>query len=140
MVSSHVGRTKEQCILQFIRLPIEDPFLEDNLSRSQSAKSKRNFKNFLKEFSLKFPIVDFTPFEESDNPVMGIIAFLSSVVNKEVAAAAAKSALDVYIKQRQEKTGIVPPNSSENSVENSSKDEMETDGKLSKFFHFFLIF
>lgn len=39
-VASHVAtKTKEQCIAQFLRLPIEEQFLEDHLSRALSDKS-----------------------------------------------------------------------------------------------------
>lgn len=39
-VAHHVGtKTKEQCIAQFLRLPIEEQFLEDHLSRALSDKS-----------------------------------------------------------------------------------------------------
>ncbi|KAK3825737.1 MAG: hypothetical protein J3Q66DRAFT_328476 [Benniella sp.] len=77
MVAEHVGtRSREQCILHFLQLPIEDPYLggmtEKELGPLQYHKA---------------------PFSESDNPVMSVVAFLASVVNPGVAAAAAQSAL-----------------------------------------------
>lgn len=75
-VSEHVGsRTQDECILHFLRLPIEDPYLEDNSSTLGPLAYQ--------------PI----PFSQAGNPVMSTVAFLASVVDPRVASAAAKSAL-----------------------------------------------
>lgn len=75
-VSEHVGsRTQDECILHFLRLPIEDPYLED----SSSSLGPLAYQ----------PI----PFSQAGNPVMSTVAFLASVVDPRVASAAAKSAL-----------------------------------------------
>lgn len=75
-VSEHVGsRTQDECILHFLRLPIEDPYLEDS------------------EASLGPLAYQPIPFSQSGNPVMSTVAFLASVVDPRVASAAAKSAL-----------------------------------------------
>ncbi|KAI9595281.1 hypothetical protein BDF19DRAFT_441376 [Syncephalis fuscata] len=75
-ISDHVRtKTREQCILHFLQLPIEEPFLgarEGDLGPLQYA---------------------YQPFSQADNPVMSVVAFLASVVNPGVAAAAAQSAL-----------------------------------------------
>ncbi|KAF3856455.1 hypothetical protein F7725_017178 [Dissostichus mawsoni] len=77
-VSEHVGsRTQDECILHFLRLPIEDPYLEENSSSLGP---------------LAFQPV---PFSQAGNPVMSSVAFLASVVDPRVASAAAKSALVV---------------------------------------------
>lgn len=75
-VSEHVGsRTQDECILHFLRLPIEDPYLED----SSASLGPLAFQ----------PV----PFSQSENPVMSTVAFLASVVDPRVASAAAKAAL-----------------------------------------------
>lgn len=75
-VSEHVGsRTQDECILHFLRLPIEDPYLEDTSSTLGPLAHQ--------------PI----PFSQAGNPVMSTVAFLASVVDPRVASAAAKSAL-----------------------------------------------
>uniref|UniRef100_A0AAX7U8W5 SWI/SNF related, matrix associated, actin dependent regulator of chromatin, subfamily c, member 2 n=1 Tax=Astatotilapia calliptera TaxID=8154 RepID=A0AAX7U8W5_ASTCA len=75
-VSEHVGsRTQDECILHFLRLPIEDPYLEDSSS------------------SLGPLAYQPVPFSQAGNPVMSTVAFLASVVDPRVASAAAKSAL-----------------------------------------------
>uniref|UniRef100_A0A8C9SNZ6 SWI/SNF related BAF chromatin remodeling complex subunit C1a n=1 Tax=Scleropages formosus TaxID=113540 RepID=A0A8C9SNZ6_SCLFO len=79
-VSEHVGsRTQDECILHFLRLPIEDPYLENS------------------DASLGPLAYQPVPFSQSGNPVMSTVAFLASVVDPRVAAAAAKAALGELI-------------------------------------------
>lgn len=83
-VSEHVGsRTQDECILHFLRLPIEDPFLVEDDSTKAAAFA---------------PVVDYQPipFSKSGNPIMSTVAFLASVVDPRVAAAAAKAALKEF--------------------------------------------
>lgn len=81
-VCEHVGcRTQDECILHFLRLPIEDPFLvEDEAATSSSSTCQYQ------------PI----PFSKSGNPLMSTIAFLASAVDPSVAASAAKAALHEF--------------------------------------------
>ncbi|XP_037130629.1 SWI/SNF complex subunit SMARCC1 [Syngnathus acus] len=84
-VSEHVGsRTQDECILHFLRLPIEDPYLES----SESALGPLAYQ----------PI----PFSQSGNPVMSTVAFLASVVDPRVASAAARAALEEFSRVREE--------------------------------------
>ncbi|XP_025047157.1 SWI/SNF complex subunit SMARCC2, partial [Alligator sinensis] len=84
-VSEHVGsRTQDECILHFLRLPIEDPYLEDS------------------EASLGPLAYQPIPFSQSGNPVMSTVAFLASVVDPRVASAAAKSALEEFSRMKEE--------------------------------------
>lgn len=81
-VCEHVGsRTQDECILHFLRLPIEDPFLEEDETTTQSSGAD-TYK----------PI----PFSKSGNPIMSTVAFLASVVDPRIAAAAAKAALTEF--------------------------------------------
>ncbi|XP_063055653.1 SWI/SNF complex subunit SMARCC1 isoform X2 [Engraulis encrasicolus] len=84
-VSEHVGsRTQDECILHFLRLPIEDPFLES----TEATMGPLAYQ----------PV----PFSQSGNPVMSTVAFLASVVDPRVAAAAAKAALEEFSRVREE--------------------------------------
>uniref|UniRef100_A0A8C1X2I1 SWI/SNF related, matrix associated, actin dependent regulator of chromatin, subfamily c, member 2 n=1 Tax=Cyprinus carpio TaxID=7962 RepID=A0A8C1X2I1_CYPCA len=84
-VSEHVGsRTQDECILHFLRLPIEDPYLEDSSSSLGPLAHQ--------------PI----PFSQAGNPVMSTVAFLASVVDPRVASAAAKSALEEFSRMKEE--------------------------------------
>eukprot|EP00064_Thunnus_orientalis_P018884 superscaffoldBa00004502_g18992 len=84
-VSEHVGsRTQDECILHFLRLPIEDPYLEST------------------EASLGPLAYQPIPFSQSGNPVMSTVAFLASVVDPRVASAAARAALEEFSRVREE--------------------------------------
>ncbi|KAH7918489.1 SWIRM-domain-containing protein [Leucogyrophana mollusca] len=74
-IEDHVGtRTAQQCIRKFLELPIEDPYV--------AAEGDAG--------PLRFARV---PFEQADNPVMSVVAFLAGVVGTGVAAEAAGTAL-----------------------------------------------
>ncbi|KRT79087.1 hypothetical protein AMK59_7765 [Oryctes borbonicus] len=80
-VCEHVGsRTQDECILHFLRLPIEDPYLED--PEAGGALGPLAYQ----------PI----PFSKAGNPIMSTVAFLASIVDPRVAAAAAKSAMNEF--------------------------------------------
>ena len=84
----HVGsRTQDECILHFLRLPIEDPYLEDP-EAGGGALGPLAFQ----------PI----PFSSSGNPIMSTVAFLASVVDPRVASSAAKSAMEEFAKIKDE--------------------------------------
>ncbi|XP_017485731.1 PREDICTED: SWI/SNF complex subunit SMARCC2-like [Rhagoletis zephyria] len=84
-VCEHIGsRTQDECILHFLRLPIEDPYLD-------------NTNNALGPLSYN-PI----PFSKSGNPIMSTVAFLASVVDPRVAASAAKAAMEEFSKIKDE--------------------------------------
>ncbi|XP_028823039.1 SWI/SNF complex subunit SMARCC2 isoform X1 [Denticeps clupeoides] len=83
-VSEHVGsRTQDECILHFLRLPIEDPYLEEGSPLGPLAFQP-------------------APFSQAGNPVMSTVAFLASVVDPRVASAAAKSALEEFSRMKEE--------------------------------------
>lgn len=79
-VCEHVGsRTQDECILHFLRLPIEDPYLEEGGPEGLGPLGYQ-------------PI----PFSKAGNPVMSTVAFLASVVDPRVAASAAKAAMEEF--------------------------------------------
>merc|ERR1711868_125280 len=87
-VCEHVGsRTQDECILHFLRLPIEDPYLEDHESGG-GALGPLAYQ----------PI----PFSSSGNPIMSTVAFLASVVDPRVASSAAKSAMEEFARIKDE--------------------------------------
>ena len=96
-VASHVG-TKEadQCVLQFLRMPLEDSFLEDQLGKW--APGGRDEMDVAVEQEGDCGGADkfagpLLPFADTSNPIMAQVAFLASAVSPEVAAAAAQAAL-----------------------------------------------
>ena len=108
-VCEHVGtRTQDECILKFLQLPIEDPYLEGN----QSGLGPLAYQ----------PI----PFSQAGNPVMSTVAFLASVVDPRVANVAVKAALDEFSKMRDE----VSPSfieSNRETIENALKNGKQLD-------------
>ncbi|KAL5559657.1 hypothetical protein UlMin_035868 [Ulmus minor] len=105
-IAEHVGtKSKAQCILHFLRLPVEDGLLENievpgisvtsnstngdlhgklhsNINGDSAGSSQQDV-----DFESKFP------FSNSGNPVMSLVAFLASAVGPRVAAACAHASL-----------------------------------------------
>ncbi|KAL3117243.1 hypothetical protein niasHT_007646 [Heterodera trifolii] len=110
-VADHVGtRTQDECILHFLQLPIQDPFLEENDVLGPLAYQ---------------PV----PFSQSGNPVMSTVAFLASVVDPRIASAAAKAALEEFGKMRDD----IPPlleKAHRKNIESHAKETEELDGEL----------
>lgn len=85
-VAQHVGtRSKEQCVMHFLQLPIEDEYLNEPDAQLGPLQYSTNAGGVSGLEGL--------PFAQADNPVMSVVAFLASAVGPGVAAAAAQSAL-----------------------------------------------
>lgn len=99
-VADHVGsRTQDECIMRFLQLPIQDPYLEEGGPEAEILGP------------LAYQPV---PFSQSGNPVMSTVAFLASVVDPRVAASATKAAIEEFAKMKEE----VPPLVAEAHVKN----------------------
>merc|ERR1711953_890735 len=123
-VCEHVGsRTQDECILHFLRLPIEDPFLEKSESGALGPLAYQ-------------PI----GVSNSGNPIMSTVAFLASVVDPRIAQVASKAAMEEFAKIKDEVPNMimdahmarVKEASSENKdkekeVDSKKKDEEKTD-------------
>ena len=74
-VAQHVGtRTKEQCVMHFLQLPIEDAYVDGHaVGPLQYARQ---------------------PISQADNPVLSVVAFLAATVQPDVAAASAQQSID----------------------------------------------
>lgn len=82
-IAEHVGtRSKEQCVMHFLQLPIEDEYLDE----PQASLGPLKFTSGVQGSAG-------LPFSKADNPVMSVVAFLASAVGPGVAAAAAQRAL-----------------------------------------------
>lgn len=80
-IADYVGtRTREQCVIRFLQLPIEENFVEEKPEQLGPLQYNR------------------MPFTQADNPVMSVVAFLASMVDPKVAAAAAKSSIEEMTK------------------------------------------
>ncbi|KAH7903567.1 SWIRM domain-containing protein [Hygrophoropsis aurantiaca] len=93
-IEDHVGtRTAQQCIRKFLELPIEDPYIAGEADGVVDGKSANGAEGAMGP--LRFGRI---PFEQADNPVMSVVAFLAGVVGGGVAAEAAKTALRELVK------------------------------------------
>jgi len=113
-VASHVGtKSAEECIRRFIRLPIEERFL-DELDPTVGGEDPADVRGggdvgSTEEWRMGRPDVDVrgpndltVPFAAAPNPVMSNVAFLATCVTPRVAAAAAKAALHALDEENEE--------------------------------------
>ena len=108
-MSEHVGsRTQDECILQFLRLPIEDPYLDGDSVGSTGPLGYQ-------------PI----PFSKAANPIMSTVAFLASVVDPRVASSAAKSAMEEFAKIKEEVPSSLVEQHIGNVVDKAVNEEKE---------------
>ncbi|KAL0084089.1 hypothetical protein F4703DRAFT_1737663 [Phycomyces blakesleeanus] len=107
MISEHVGiRSKEQCITQFLQLPISDTFLTAQLADKE-----------LEEL----------PFGDQPNPVMTMIAFISGHINPGVGAAAAKAALKELLQSEEAKNEMDIDNNDDEYDDEEDEDEEDEE-------------
>jgi len=126
-VADHVQtKTEDQCVLHFLRLPIEDPYLETDLEEislkpvpTTLEEKVADLKNpsFAKELGAPYP------FSESSNPVMSLIAFLASSVDVNVAVEAANAAYDVILNNAPKKNEV----KEEKKAETGNKEEEQRE-------------
>lgn len=120
-IAEHVGtKSKAQCILHFVRLPVDGTPLENiefpnsgssNVRNGDDPKKAPSNSNGAKlqdsDFENKFP------FANCGNPVMALVAFLASAVGPRVAAVCAHASLAEL---------------SKNDGSTSSRNVMQIDG------------
>ncbi|KAK5162581.1 hypothetical protein LTR04_003354 [Oleoguttula sp. CCFEE 6159] len=100
-VSDHVGsRTREECVLKFLQLEIEDKYLEPEPAVESSMPG-----------SLGWLSGGRVPFCQADNPVMSVMGFLAGLADPNVTAAAAGKSVEEMrrnVRERLEKTDGSP--------------------------------
>ncbi|CAN6476094.1 unnamed protein product [Victoria cruziana] len=104
-IAEHVGtKSKAQCILQFVRLPMEDCFLESiefptsafsSDIAKEGTRNKFTMANGVSSACHHEEVVSEgrLPFANSSNPLMSLVSFLATAVGPRVAAACAHAAL-----------------------------------------------
>lgn len=111
-VADHVGtRTREQCIMQFLQIPIEEPYLSNTAAADNSDITRYQRM----------------PFSQADNPVMSIVTFLASTVKAEVAAAAANSAIKRIEAKKAQQSGDDTMDLDDVKVSTNADDKMDED-------------
>ncbi|KIW14193.1 hypothetical protein PV08_06974 [Exophiala spinifera] len=116
-ISKHVGtRTREECVLKFLQLDIQDPYLEDGPLKGNG---------IMKALSGR------SPFNQSDNPVMSVMAFLTQMADPKVVAAAAGRSIEVMQKeiraQLEKGMGGGEADSTKGKEKVKAEDTMEVD-------------
>ena len=92
-VADHVGtRTRDQCILKFLQLDIEDPYLNAEAGNDAQTKAGSDGLAYLSGGRV--------PFSQVDNPVLSVVGFLAGSVDPAVAAAAAGRGITELRKER----------------------------------------
>ncbi|CAL9186844.1 unnamed protein product [Musa hybrid cultivar] len=111
-IAEYVGtKSKAQCICHFLRLPTEDGLLEnvelphmptisDSSIRHDPGLPNSNSNGNVEGLSNgDFSTTNQLPFANSANPVMSLVAFLTSAIGPRVAAACASAALSVLTRE-----------------------------------------
>lgn len=116
-ISKHVGtRTREECVLKFLQLDIQDPYLEDGPLKGNG---------FMKALSGRSPL------SQSDNPVMSVMSFLTQMADPKVVAAAAGRSIEVMQKemraQLEKGIGGAEADSGKGKEKVKAEDTMEVD-------------
>ncbi|KAH6688082.1 transcription regulatory protein SWI3 [Plectosphaerella plurivora] len=116
-VADHVGtRTREECVLQFLQLDVEDKYVDTELTVLGGHGQGQ------------------LPFSQADNPVMSVVGFLSGLTDPASTAAAARmSAVEL---KRRLKDRLEGENSKDSAANNDGdkpkgEDEMEVDAPAS---------
>lgn len=110
-IAAHVGgrRSKEECIAHFLRLPIEDQYLANNEADLGPLKHRH-------------PALSST-----DNPVLGVVSFLASIVDPKVASAASESAQDALASKLRSEPNAAASASDEKQREQSPSRQEDAD-------------
>jgi SWI/SNF related-matrix-associated actin-dependent regulator of chromatin subfamily C len=137
-ISEHIKtRSREECISQFLQLPIEDEFLVNEGGLGAGSNSS---------ISGQLGRVDKLPFSQPEHPVLSVVAFLASVVDPEVAAKAASESVKELSAQLKKKADQAPAENegerSDGAVKSSAEEgengaeqkdsDMAVDGEKAK--------
>ncbi|KAL5704443.1 hypothetical protein ACHQM5_022876 [Ranunculus cassubicifolius] len=127
-IAEHVGsKSKAQCILHFIQLPMEDGLLEnieipskliatDAPSKEDHVRPHANSNgDSAGQCHQDLDSESRLPFGNSGNPVMALVAFVSSTLGPRVASACAHASLAALSKENDPKENLAVPGSSSES-------------------------
>ncbi|CAN1234442.1 SWI/SNF complex subunit SWI3C [Linum perenne] len=101
-IADHVGsKSKAQCILHFLRLPVEDGLLENievpsvaNLTSASNGDGHTELHSVSNGSRAQDDNSESRlPFANSENPVMALVGFLASAIGPRIAAACAHASL-----------------------------------------------
>ncbi|KAI8961664.1 SWIRM-domain-containing protein [Daldinia sp. FL1419] len=117
-IAAHVGtRTREECVLQFLQLDIEDKYLETEAPIHAPTGLAMLGKHG-----------GHLPFSQADNPVMSVIGFLASLADPKTTAAAAKKSVEQLQEGLRNKIGGNGAAKVNGKGKEKEGDSMEVDG------------
>ncbi len=114
-VADHVQtKTREQCVMKFLQLEIEDKYIEADVPEAQSAAPSTKFLRDLEYLS-----EGRVPFHHADNPILSVVSFLAGLAPANVTEAAVASGRSVGEMKRilQDKINKAPTAPSEKGKE-----------------------
>lgn len=117
-IAEHVEtRTREECVLQFLQLDIEEKYLDSEAP-----------VNAPTGLSMLGASQGQLPFSQVDNPVMSVVGFLASLADPvSTAAAANKSADELKRSLRKQLNGGKDADDQANGKEKTKEDSMDVD-------------
>jgi SWI/SNF related-matrix-associated actin-dependent regulator of chromatin subfamily C len=122
-VASHVGKSQSACLARFVRIPIEELYLDDvldwteTLERSQQQQQQQQ----------KLPPL---PFLDEPNPLMATLGALSTILGPKVAAAAAQASLQALAEQDLTAGAVLEPQVRLAAVTAAGKQAAAANGQL----------
>jgi SWI/SNF related-matrix-associated actin-dependent regulator of chromatin subfamily C len=106
-IASHVGKSQSACLTHFVRLPIEDPYIDDLIDWTETAKRyQQQQRQSQQQQQQQLPPL---PFLDEPNPIMSTLGTLSNIMGPKVAAAAAQAALQVLAEQDLKAGAVLSP-------------------------------
>ncbi|KAH8723602.1 hypothetical protein GQ44DRAFT_684669 [Phaeosphaeriaceae sp. PMI808] len=114
-VADHVQtKTREQCVMKFLQLEIEDKYVEADMPPTESAVPSMKFLRDLEYLS-----EGRAPIHHADNPILSVVSFLAGLAPANVTEAAVASGRSVNEMKRilQEKINNAPTAPSEKGKE-----------------------
>lgn len=112
-VAEHVpGRTREECVMKFLQLEIEDNYLEADIPPSENGPMSLGF---LREGRI--------PFSQADNPVLSVLGHLVTLADPHVTAAAAGKSIPEQMRILKQVMEKVPTNSEAGKGKEKEKEK-----------------
>ncbi|KAL9615436.1 MAG: hypothetical protein Q9167_000114 [Letrouitia subvulpina] len=116
-IADHVGsRTREECVVKFLQLEIEDKYLESNPDDPPSYGALDHSR---------------VPFTQAENPVMTVVGFLAGMTEPSVAAAAAGRSVKVMANAMKKRIangiGGEGEETGEKNEDTKMEDQMDVD-------------
>lgn len=122
-ISNHVGtRTREECVMKFLQMDIQDPFMQDGLDNNSTSLRALGGLSGGRD-----------PISQTENPVMSVVSFLAQMADPATVAAASGRTAEQMNKQLRERLekGMDGSAASDSSKENvkpeGAADQMDVD-------------